>query len=140
MKQMLFQGAAGNEVIVQISCLGTMCSGDDQGELDRRTIPAASSERNSASAILSLSGSRRRALANTGRPVVSTKWLTPWRGRGVPLPSPTMLGNDARSERTASTMCEIDAANLDEAAMVQPTGCRDDANSTALENGSTNRR
>ncbi len=38
----------------------------DQGELDRRTIPAASSERNSASAIFSLSGSRRRALANTG--------------------------------------------------------------------------
>jgi hypothetical protein len=52
-----------------------------------------------------------------------------------------MLGNDARRERTDGTMCEIDAANLEEAAAtVQPTGCRDDANNTAFENGSTNRR
>ncbi|MFN9909563.1 MAG: hypothetical protein ACK56F_26175, partial [bacterium] len=64
--------------------MGTMWSGEDHGELERRTIPAASRERNSASAIFNLSGSRRRALAKTGRPDVSTKWRTPCRGRGVP--------------------------------------------------------
>jgi hypothetical protein len=77
-------------------------------------------------------------LANTGRPVVSTKWRTPWRGRVVPLPSPTMLGNDARRERTDGTMCEMDAANLDvAAATVQPTGWRDEANKTAVRMNET---
>jgi hypothetical protein len=52
-----------------------------------------------------------------------------------------MLGKDARRVRTAGTMWEMDAANLDvAAATVQPTGLREDAKSTAFENGSTNRR
>ncbi len=75
--------------------------------MDRRTIPAASRERNSATAIFSLSGSRLRALAKSGRPEVSTKCRTPWRGLGISFPSPTMLGNAARSVRTAGTRCEI---------------------------------
>ena len=59
----------------------------------------------------------------------------------MPLPSPMMLGNDVRRERTDGTMCEMEAANPDvAAATVQPTGLREDANSTAFENGSTNRR
>ncbi len=44
-----------------------MCSGEDHGESERRMMHAASSSRNSASVLRSLSGSRRRALANTGR-------------------------------------------------------------------------
>ena len=51
-----------------------MCSSEDHGESERRMMPAASSSRNSASALRSLSGSRRRALANTGRPVVLMVW------------------------------------------------------------------
>jgi hypothetical protein len=47
----------------------------------------------------------------------------------------------ARRVRTAGTMWEIDAANLEgAAAIVRPTGSREEANNTALENGSTNRR
>ena len=86
------------------SFLRTMWSGEDHGESERRMMPAASSLRNSASAVRSLSGSRRRALAKTGLPVVSTECLTPWRGLGVPLPSPTLVGNAASRVRTAVGM------------------------------------
>jgi hypothetical protein len=69
-----------------------------------KSEPAAFRDWNSAFVILSLSGSRRRALAKTGQPEVSTKWQTLWRGLGVPLPSLTMLGNSARSVRTTGAM------------------------------------
>ncbi len=47
-----------------------MCSGEDHGESERRMIPAASSSRNSASALRSLSGSRRRVCLSRHR-----RWL-----------------------------------------------------------------
>jgi hypothetical protein len=67
-------------------------------------MPAASCRRNLAWAVHSLSKYRRRALAKTGLPVVSTECLTPWQGLGVSLPSPTMAGNKASRARTAVGM------------------------------------
>ncbi|MFN9909119.1 MAG: hypothetical protein ACK56F_23865, partial [bacterium] len=81
-----------------------MCSGEDHGESERRMMPAASSSRNSASALGSLSGSRRRALANTGRPVVLMVWRILCFGDGLLFPSPTMAGKEASRERTDGDM------------------------------------
>jgi hypothetical protein len=45
------------------------------------------------------------------------------------------------AERTAGTMCEMEAAILEgAAATARPTGSKEEANNTARENGSTNRR
>jgi hypothetical protein len=90
-----------------------MCRGDDQGESEGRLMPAASSSRNSASAWRSLSGSRRRALANTGRPVVSIVWQILCFGNGFPFPSPTMAGNEANRDRADGAMEQRAAANLE---------------------------
>ncbi len=51
--------------------LGTVCSGEDQGELERRKTPVAFRAVNSASAIRSFFGSNCRALQKTEQPVVS---------------------------------------------------------------------
>jgi hypothetical protein len=90
-----------------------MCSGDDQGESEQRMMPAASSSRNSAFAWRSLSGSRRRALVNTGRPVVSMVWRILCFGDGFPFPSQMMAGNDANMDRTDGAMEQRVAANLE---------------------------
>jgi hypothetical protein len=95
------------------SFLCTMCSGDDHGESERRMMPAASSSQNSASALHSLSGSRRQALANTGRPVVSMVWRILCFGNGLPFPPPTMVGNEASRDRTDGVMEQRAAANLE---------------------------
>jgi hypothetical protein len=78
-------------------------------------MPAASSSRNSASALRSLSGSRRQALANTGWPVVSMVWRILCFGDGLPFPSPTMVGNKASRDRTDGVMEQRAAANLEAA-------------------------
>ncbi len=119
-----------------------MWSGDAQGEFDRRTIPAFSRFRNSASAIRCFSGSRHLALAKTGLPVVSIVWKTPCFGFGVPDPSPTMAGKEARSERTAGVMWQSAAANPDwRGPDTDPEiGSRDVASKTWPKCGSTRRR
>jgi hypothetical protein len=53
-----------------------------------------------------LSGSRRRLFAKSGGPFVSMECFTPWRGRGVSAPSPTIPGNSARRERTGGGTAE----------------------------------
>jgi hypothetical protein len=90
-----------------------MCSGDDHGESERRMMPAASSSRNSASALGSLSGSRRRALANPERPVISMVWRILCFGDDFPFPSPMMVGNEASRDRTDGAMEQRAAANLE---------------------------
>jgi hypothetical protein len=86
-----------------------MCSGEDHGESEQQMMPAASSSRNSASAFHSLSGSRWRALANTGRPVILMVWRILCFGDGLPFLSPTMAGRD----RTDGVMEQRAAANLE---------------------------
>ncbi len=90
-----------------------MCSGDDHGESERRMMLATSSSRNSASALRSLSGSRRRALANTGRPVVSMVLRILCFSDGLPFPSLTMVGNEASRDHIDSVMEQRAAANLE---------------------------
>jgi hypothetical protein len=90
-----------------------MGSGDNQGESEWRMMLAASSWQNSASAWCSLSRSKRRALANTGRPVVPMVWRILCFGDGFPFPSPTMAGNAARRERTVGAMEQRAATNLE---------------------------
>ena len=63
-------------------------------------IPASSNLRNSSLAVLSLSGSRRRCLANTGRPVVWMMCCTPCLGWGEPLPELVRPGNSLSSFST----------------------------------------
>ncbi len=90
-----------------------MCSGDDHGESERRMMLTASSSRNSASALRNLSGSRRRALANTGSPVVLMVWRILCFGDGLPFPSQPMVGNEASRDRTDGVMEQRAAANLE---------------------------
>ena len=66
-------------------------------------MPSPSNVRNSDSALRSLSGSRRRLFAKTGRPVVSMVCCTPWRGLGVAEPSPMTDGN---SDSSSLVCCE----------------------------------
>src|SRR5450830_1856715 len=80
-----------------------MWRGLAQGLSERRTMPSPSSVRNSDSALRSLSGSRRRLFAKTGRPVVSMVCCTPWRGLGVAEPSPMTDGN---SDSSSLVCCE----------------------------------
>ena len=68
-----------------------MCRGDAQGLSDLRMIPASSNLRNSSLAVRSLSGSRRRALANTGRPVVWGGGCRYLFGEGQETPGATVL-------------------------------------------------
>ncbi len=104
-------------------------------------MPAFSRVRNSAAANRSFSGSRRRALAKTGRPVVSTEWRTPCNGRGVAFPSPMIDGKAARRVRTAGVMWHNAAENLDgKAATAAESGLSVTASNTRRENGSTRRR
>jgi hypothetical protein len=91
----------------------TMCSVDDHGESERRMMPAASSWQNSASAWRSLSGSRRRALTNTGRPAVSMVWQILCFGDSFPFPSPTVAGNEASRDHTVGAMEQRAATNLE---------------------------
>jgi hypothetical protein len=116
-----------------------MWSGDDQGEFDCRTIPAFSKARNSAFAMRSLSGSRRRALEKTGRPVVSMECLTPCFGLGVPHPSPMMDGNEAMRFRTAGATWQSAAASRERAGgeAGSDRGQSESASKTCLEEGST---
>jgi hypothetical protein len=118
-----------------------MCSGDDQGESERRMMPAASSSRNLASAWRSLSGSRRWALANTGRPVVSMVWQILCFGDGFPFPSPPMAGNEANRDRTDGAMEQRAAANLERSVLAAVDGLessfRDFESSTWRPTGST---
>ncbi len=104
-------------------------------------MPAASSSRNSASALRSLSGSRRRALANTGRPVVSMVWRILCFGDGLPFPSPTTVGNEANRDRTDGVMEQRAAANLERsvpaAVGVLESGFRVFESSTWRPTGST---
>jgi hypothetical protein len=90
-----------------------MCRGEDHGDDERRMMPAFSRVRNSASANRSFSESRRRALAKTGRLVVSTEWRTPCNGRGEAFPSPMIDGKAARRGQTAGVMWHNAAENLD---------------------------
>src|SRR5450830_1468071 len=80
-----------------------MWRGLAQGLSERRTMPSPSNVRNSDSALRSLSGSRRRLFAKTGRPVVSMVCWTPWRGLGVVEPSPMTDGN---SDSSSLVCCE----------------------------------
>ena len=85
-----------------------MCSGDAQAEFDLRMIPAFSSFANSASAMRSFSGGRRRALANTGRcPPVSIVCSTPCVGVGVSVSDLIMEGYLASSCLTGSGMLSL---------------------------------
>ena len=64
-------------------------------------MPAASSSWNSFLAHCSFSGSNLRALAKTGRPVVSMLWEMPWRGWGWVMPVLTTSGYFWSSSRAA---------------------------------------
>ena len=78
----------------------TMCSGEAQGEVERRIIPAFSIAWNSALAAANLTGSRRRALANTGGPgLVRIWWRTSWRGEETSKPS-----EESTSENSANNL------------------------------------
>ncbi len=117
-----------------------MCRGELHPEFDRRTIPAFSNALNSFSAVRSLSGSNRRLFANSGLPLVSTVCCTPWSGRGVSEPSPTTLGNSARSERTGGGTAD-NAATRPESLLLllvgSPSGSRVAASRTRLPAVST---
>jgi hypothetical protein len=76
-------------------------------------MPAASSSQNSASALRSLSGSRWRALANTGRPVVSMVWRILCFSDGFPFPLLRMVGNEASRDHMDSVMEQRATANLE---------------------------
>jgi hypothetical protein len=118
-----------------------MWRGLDQLELERRTIHIFSSALNSASAIRSLSGSRRRALAQIGLPFVSTECSTPCKGCGVDVPSLTMLGKEARRLRTGGEAMDSEATSLERLfRIVSPMGRSVLASKTLLVAESTRRR
>ena len=81
-------------------------------------IPAASSFLNSASAMRSLSGARRRALAKTGRfPPVSMTCSTPCVGVGVSVSDLIIEGYFAGSRLTGSGMFMLTSCSGVSAAM-----------------------
>ena len=78
--------------------MGTKCSGDAQGEFERRIIPAFSRERNSSSAMRCFSGSNRRGLAKTGAALTVSMWCTtPWSGLGCAALGRSRVGNSSSS-------------------------------------------
>ncbi len=102
-----------------------MCSGDAQAELDLLMIPDASSLLNSASAIRSLSGARRRNLTNTGRcPPVSMMCSTPCVGVGVNVSDLIIDGYFARSCLTGSGMLMLISCSGVDAAMLSAAALR----------------
>jgi hypothetical protein len=90
-----------------------MCSDYDQGLSEQGMMPAASSWRNFASAVRSLSRSKQRALPNTGQPIVSMVWQILCFGDSVPLPSPMMVGKTTSRDHIVGAMEQRAAASLD---------------------------
>jgi hypothetical protein len=101
------------------SSFGTMCSGDDQLDLERQTVHIFSSAMNSASAIQSMPRSKRQNLADKGRPFVSSVCSTLWSGLGVVVPIPTTplksgqeLANRRRNNRQLRNERLADSTSL----------------------------
>jgi hypothetical protein len=116
------------------SGLGTICSSEDHGDDNRQIIPAFSRFRNSASAVRSLSGSRRRSLAKTVQLLVSIEWRTPCNERGVALPSPTMDGKVPKRALTGGAIWHNGMGNFEGmAATAAVSGLRVEASNTRTD-------
>ena len=82
--------------------LGAICSGEEYGLFERRTIPNFSRVSNSSLATPSFSGERRLACEWTGKPVVGIRCKTPCFGDGFEKVGVVKAGRECRRDANES--------------------------------------